>query len=148
MVSLNWDTVDLRRRNSWNGLKQRRLGAPYMVAHHPDLHDDLVRKVPANSIDLNQICTSITNTKDGAAATFVDGMQSEADAIIGADGVHSVVRKALFDESVARFTNRVCWRALVPMEDAPSQFGSNGSVAAHPTMPHLRRARHHRWKTN
>jgi len=133
MVSLKWDTADLRYRNSWDGLMQRRFGAPYMMAHRPDLHDALIRKVPASSIHLNKSCTGITNTTDGAAATFADGSQIEADAIIGADGIHSVVRKALFGESAARFTNQICWRAMVPMEDAPSQVGPDGSIALAPT---------------
>ena len=51
---------------------QRRFGAPYMMAHRPDLHDALIAKVPANAIHLNKGCASITNTKDGAAATFAD----------------------------------------------------------------------------
>lgn len=49
----------------------------------------------------------------------------EADVIDGADCIHSVVRKILFGESVARFTNQICWRAMVPMEIA-SRHGSPG----------------------
>jgi len=129
MVSLTWDTAELRYRNPWEGMMQRRFGAPYMMAHRPDLHDALIAKVPANAIHLNKGCVAVANTGDGATATFADGEQIEADAIVGADGIHSAVRKTLFGESTARFTNQICWRAMVPMEDAPSQVGPNGSVA-------------------
>src|SRR5262249_56494807 len=35
MVSLTWDTADLRYRNSWDGLMQRRVGARYILGHPP-----------------------------------------------------------------------------------------------------------------
>src|SRR5690606_39804164 len=39
------------------------------------------------------------------------------DAILGADGIHSVVRTALFGSTEARFTNQICWRIIVPMSE-------------------------------
>ena len=131
MVSLTWDTADLRFRNPWDGLMERRFGAPYMMAHRPDLHEALIGKVPSDAIHLSKSCVGVANTKDGATAIFADGTQIEADVVIGADGIHSAVRKVVFGESTARFTNQICWRAAVPMEDAPSQVGPNRSAELH-----------------
>jgi salicylate hydroxylase len=132
-VSLKWNTAELRYRNSWEGMMQHRFGSPYVMAHRPDLHDALIAKVPASAIHLNKGCVSVATTTYGATATFSDGAQIEADVIVGADGIHSVVRKILFGESVARFTNQICWRAMVPMEDAPLRVGPDRQVSLQTT---------------
>ena len=38
--------------------------------------------------------------------------QTEADIILGADGIHSQVRQALFPDSEIRKTNQICWRGI------------------------------------
>jgi salicylate hydroxylase len=48
---------------------------------------------------------------------FADGREVEADVVLGADGIHSVVRGHLFGKSEARFTNQICWRLILPMEE-------------------------------
>src|SRR4051812_44064880 len=128
MVSVTWDEAKLRYRNPFEGEMRRRFDAPYMMAHRPDLHQALISKVPTSAVHLNKTCVSVANTSDGATATFADGTTIEADAIVGADGIHSVVRKQLFGESVARFTNQICWRAMVPMQHAPTDVGPDKSV--------------------
>jgi salicylate hydroxylase len=128
MVSVTWDEARLRFRNPYEGAMRRRFDAPYMMAHRPDLHQALIRKVPASAVHLDKTCVSVANTPQGATATFVDGTSIEADAIIGADGIHSVVRTQLFGESAARFTKQICWRAMVPMQYAPTDVGPDGSV--------------------
>jgi salicylate hydroxylase len=128
MVSVTWDEARLRFRNPYEGVMRRRFDAPYMMAHRPDLHQALIRKVPASAVHLDKTCISVANTPQGATATFADGTSIEADAIIGADGIHSVVRNQLFGESAARFTKQICWRAMVPMQYAPTDVGPDGSV--------------------
>jgi salicylate hydroxylase len=43
----------------------------------------------------------------------------EGDLAVGADGIHSVIRSALWGEELPRFTGNVAWRALVPVERLP-----------------------------
>lgn len=57
-----------------------------------------------------------------AVARFEDGATFEADLIVGADGIHSAVREALWGKTDARFTGHLCWRALVPVEQHPLPF--------------------------
>jgi salicylate hydroxylase len=47
-------------------------------------------------------------------ARFADGTEVEADAIIGADGIHSVVRTSLFGPDAPRFTGKICYRSVIP----------------------------------
>lgn len=126
-TSITWNTAAFRYRNEWAGMKQR-FDAPYMMARRPDLHQLLISLLPESAIHLNMQCVSCMNTDRGATARFADGTEVEADVIIAADGIHSVIRKQLFGESPARFTNQICWRAMVPIEYAPTEVGPNNSV--------------------
>jgi salicylate hydroxylase len=53
----------------------------------------------------------------GAKVTCADGSVETADLIIGADGLHSVMRPLLNGTSAPFFTGQVAWRALVPNTD-------------------------------
>jgi salicylate hydroxylase len=104
----------------------QRFGAPYMMAHRPDLHQLLIGLVPSAAVHLDMPCISCANSDRGATAKFANGQEIEADVIVGADGIHSAIRQLLFGESPARFTNQICWRAMVPIEYAPTTM-SDGS---------------------
>jgi salicylate hydroxylase len=46
-------------------------------------------------------------------------------ALIGADGVHSLIRKALFSHYKLLFSGKTAWRALVPAAQAPAPMAEN-----------------------
>jgi salicylate hydroxylase len=56
---------------------------------------------------------------DSAVLAFADGTSTEADVVIGADGVHSVVRGAVVEPSPATFSGICAFRAIVPAHRAP-----------------------------
>jgi salicylate hydroxylase len=127
-TSITWDQASFRYRHPWQGIMEKRFGAPYMMAHRPDLHQLLIGLVPSAAIHLDMPCISCANSDRGAIAKFANGQEIEADVIVGADGIHSAIRKRLFGESAARFTNQICWRAMVPIEYAPTDVGPDRSV--------------------
>lgn len=45
---------------------------------------------------------------------FADGTEQTLDLLIGADGIHSVVRASLFGQERPQFTGMVAYRAIVP----------------------------------
>jgi 2-polyprenyl-6-methoxyphenol hydroxylase-like FAD-dependent oxidoreductase len=50
-----------------------------------------------------------------SASSLTDGTTRQYDLVIGADGIQSKVRAALFpDAPKPRYTGQVCWRAVVP----------------------------------
>lgn len=53
---------------------------------------------------------------DGAVLTTAQGAEIRPSVVIGADGLHSVVRRALEGESQPFFTGQVAWRAMIPCE--------------------------------
>lgn len=55
--------------------------------------------------------------------TLVGGERLSPDLLVGADGIHSVVRGALGEYAPTRFTGQVAWRAVVPGGGMPASDG-------------------------
>jgi salicylate hydroxylase len=128
IVSLNWKDASLRFREPLKSISQKEYGARYLTAHRADLHRLLQSLVPDSCVHLSSALKGVSTTKSGAVAAFADGRQVECDVLVGADGIHSVVRANLFGEQPARFTNQICWRAQIPMDEVPTRVAPGGSV--------------------
>lgn len=94
-------------------------GASYCTMHRGDLQSVLREAVADEHIRLRSRCVGASSDATGARARFEDGSEIEADAIVGADGIHSVVRTNLFGAESPRFTGNVCWRGLVETQRLP-----------------------------
>lgn len=71
-------------------------------------------EMPAIALDEGKVVTSVSNLEQGAELQFTDGTSMHADAVIGADGYHSVVRRAIAPEApFARYAGYLVWRGLV-----------------------------------
>jgi salicylate hydroxylase len=95
------------------------------MLHRGDLHAALtsaVRSLKPNAIALNKKCVAVSQTLETAEVRFEDGTSAKAAFVIGADGIHSTVRAALFGASRAEFTGCVAWRGLIPMERLPAHL--------------------------
>src|SRR4051794_20592239 len=66
-----------------------------VVTLRPALHGTLLDAVGADALSLGRRVMAIEMTPDSAAAVCDDGTRLEGDVLIGADGVASVVRRAL-----------------------------------------------------
>lgn len=116
-LSLKWDDGTVLVREPFKGRMEEMFGASYHMVHRADLHRLLLSLVPQESIHTGAECLGVENRKDGAVLRLAGGREIEADVVLGADGIHSVVRTSLFGESKARFTNQICWRLILPMEE-------------------------------
>ncbi len=127
-----WSTGETWKLFDLGAESRQRYGAPYFMIHRADLHRillDAVKAAAPEAITLNARVTSFEQNSDGVTVICEDGARISADALIGADGVHSRIRNALFGEMPARFTGLLAWRGLIPMERLPErlrrQVGTN-----------------------
>jgi len=89
-------------------------GVPYFLMHRGDLHALLAQTVPPDIIRLNHKLEGFDVRADGVHMRFANGETFTADAMIGADGVHSVVRTAMHGAEAPTFTGRVAYRTVFP----------------------------------
>lgn len=95
---------------------------PMFMLHRGDLHAmlvDAVQKLKPSAIHLGHRAVDFAERGERVEIRFDGHPPATGDILVGADGLHSVVRKQLFGAAVARFTGQVAWRGLVPMEQLP-----------------------------
>jgi salicylate hydroxylase len=129
MLSLTWDEARLRFREPLKAIAREKYGAPYMTAHRADLHNLLRRAVGAAPLHLGANCIGAETVNGTAVARFAGGAETEADVVIGADGIRSAIRAQHFGADRPRFTEMMAWRAIVPMDCVPTRVGPGGSVS-------------------
>jgi salicylate hydroxylase len=98
------------------------------TVHRADLLDVLAAALPPGLVTLGKRCVAVDGSGEVAVARFEDGTAAEADVIIGADGIHSAVRTALFGPDAPRFTGKICYRSVIPT--AAVRGGALSDVAA------------------
>jgi salicylate hydroxylase len=69
--------------------------------------------IPGDRLHLAHRFTQLLDHGDHVEARFENGASVSADALIGADGIHSVVRHSLFGPEKPRFTGCVAHRGIV-----------------------------------
>ena len=101
-----------------------RYGFPYFTVYRPDLLEILaraVRREKAGAIHLGARCTGCTQHGRHVTLHF-EGGEATGDALVGADGVHSRIRQALFGADSPEFTGLVAWRGTIPMSRLPDHM--------------------------
>ena len=91
-------------------------GAPHYQIHRADLIQVLADALPAANVHLGHRLTALVDQGSRVEAEFEDGQRIVADALVGADGIHSTVRHFLFGPENPRFTGCACYRGLVPAD--------------------------------
>lgn len=93
-----------------------RFGTPLYTSHRADILGMLADAFPRERLHFAHKLTSLADDGHDVTLTFENGRAVKAKAMIGADGIHSTVRAALFGAEHPRFTGCVAWRGLVPAE--------------------------------
>jgi 6-hydroxynicotinate 3-monooxygenase len=113
--SRDFDTGALTNSLPLGEAVRERHGVPYFLMHRGDLHAMLAELVPGEVIWLNHALAGLEHRAGGGVRlTFGNGETAEADAVIGADGVHLVVRTFMLGREAPRFTGRVAYRTVFP----------------------------------
>ncbi|MGC2199785.1 MAG: FAD-dependent monooxygenase [Stellaceae bacterium] len=111
-----WQDGRTLQKAPLNPLCEELYGAPHMTIHRADLLDVLAAAFPAERVHLGRRLISVTDRGNSAEARFDNGVTITADVVVGADGIHSAVRAALFGEEAPAFARCVAYRGLVPAE--------------------------------
>jgi salicylate hydroxylase/6-hydroxynicotinate 3-monooxygenase len=87
-------------------------GAPYLCMHRADLHDALASVLPSDIIHLNKKLSGLDQKGGQVTLSFADGSKATADAVVGADGVHSLVRDIIVGPDAPLHKGRIAYRAV------------------------------------
>ncbi|MCL2394259.1 MAG: FAD-dependent monooxygenase [Acidimicrobiaceae bacterium] len=138
MLSRHWRTGRIVRQSTTARADTiARYGAAGCSIHRADMLDALANALPSSvDVHLGMRGVSAATEGDRAIATFADGSEVEGDVVIGADGIHSKVREALFGPDAPRFTGKVCYRSVIPVDtpeledlrDGGGSFGPHGTI--------------------
>lgn len=116
-TSLNRDAVTGATTNEFplGREAEERYGAPFLAMHRGDLHEALADLVPTSKLRLGYKLKSIE--QDGSKVTlgFENGERADVDAVVAADGVHSLVRDYVSGPEQPKFTGRVAYRTTFPV---------------------------------
>jgi 2-polyprenyl-6-methoxyphenol hydroxylase-like FAD-dependent oxidoreductase len=110
-LNREWDTGKVVRELP---MPESLFGAPYLCMHRADLHSGLVSVLPREIIQLNKKLVGLEQSSRQVTLAFADGTRAQADAVVAADGVHSLVREIIIGPDMPLHKGRIAYRAIFP----------------------------------
>jgi salicylate hydroxylase len=101
------------------GAFRQQFGAPNLTVHRADLISVLRGALKMADIRFGARCVAVEPCDRGAVARLANGSEIKADIIVGADGIHSVVRERVSGPDAPRFTGCICWRGMANADAVP-----------------------------
>ncbi|CAN0106005.1 unnamed protein product, partial [Chrysoparadoxa australica] len=101
------------------GKTKTRWGAPYLHIHRGDYIAALERALKEKNkrvIKLGHKVTSYNQSADKVHVKLADGTEVEGDILIGADGIHSIIRTHMLGPESPTYTGNIAWRTVVPID--------------------------------
>jgi salicylate hydroxylase len=119
VASLSWDfrdwqSGDVLGRVPLADAGQVRWRAPFYNVHRADLHDALRAALGDQHITLGAHCVSVEQHGSEVTIRLADGRHATGDLLIGADGIHSVVREYVAGPDQPTWWPQIAWRGLAP----------------------------------
>ena len=117
---LNYKTEKIISKRDLGSKIQDDFGFPNFDVHRADLQKVLLNKVEEKGIKIysNMKVIDVGN-EENKSYIKINEEKIKADIVIGADGIHSVVREKLFEKKEPSFTGNVAWRMLIPVDSLP-----------------------------
>jgi salicylate hydroxylase len=114
-----WQDGTVLSAQDLNARSAKLYGEDSYTAHRADLLDVIKGAVPADDVHLGKRLTGFSVSGAGVRLEFAGGDRTEADVLVGADGIHSVVRGVLTSPTPPTPSGLSAFRALVPAASAP-----------------------------
>ena len=89
------------------------------VMHRADLLSMLMGEVDPAHLHTDRHCTGFVSDSTGVTAQFARAESARGDLLIGADGLHSIVRAHLFGTAPPRYAGYTAWRSVVDFRLTP-----------------------------
>ncbi|GAA3049981.1 FAD-dependent monooxygenase [Pseudonocardia yunnanensis] len=87
--------------------------------HRADLIEILAGALPAGTVATGHRCVGYEETDGGGRLRFTNGTTADADVVVGADGIHSVLQGHVVEPSTPVRSGSVAYRGLVPRSVLP-----------------------------
>lgn len=118
-------------------------GAPYLCMHRADLHAALASALPRGRIHLGKKLVGLEQRRLAVRLSFADGSTATADAVLGADGMHSTVREHVVGHVSAVYNGRSAYRGVLAAARLDRDFGHSRTmwqcrdrnILTYPTRP-------------
>jgi FAD-dependent urate hydroxylase len=107
-----------------------RLGASVRMVPRRILLERLLKGFPADRIRCNSRAARVVNHGNGVRVDFEDGSSADGDVLIGADGLHSVVRDVV-GAPAAKSTGWCSWQGLVTLPGIPDPHVARMMIGEH-----------------
>src|SRR4029079_488062 len=89
-------------------------GAPYYGVHRVALLQALADGLAGDGVKLARRCRGVGERGSGAELRFADGGTATADLVVGADGIHSVIRPHVAGDVRGRYSGTVGYPGPAP----------------------------------
>jgi len=100
-------------------LMAERWGAGLALVHRAELQHLLAAELNPSAVHLGARCTGVEDGDRAVTAHFADGRDVQADVLVGADGVRSAVRTALFGPASLRYRGYITVRGVTAAGSVP-----------------------------
>ncbi|HXO78686.1 MAG TPA: FAD-dependent oxidoreductase [Mycobacterium sp.] len=107
-----------------------RLGASVRMVPRRILLERLLNGFPVDRIRCNSRAARVVNDGNGVRVDFEDGSSADGDVLIGADGLHSVVRNVV-GAPAAKSTGWCSWQGLVTLPGIPDPHVARMMIGEH-----------------
>ncbi len=104
------------------------LGEPLVVIRRSDLRDILTAALPPDAVTHGVAVRRVVDTATPVRVELSDGSVRAADAVIGADGTHSVVARHLNGPLSHRYAGYTAWRGVADFRLDPDLAGETLGV--------------------
>ncbi len=96
----------------------REIGAPSIGLNRADLLSALVRSAGSDVLRLERRALGFVEDASGVTLRFEGGAEERVDVLVGADGIHSLIRAQLHGASLPVYRGYTTWRTLLPADAA------------------------------